>query len=345
MDGNFEEPENTQYSSQEATQEAATQELPPHYGVPPSNKTSLDESDIYCFLHPNTEAAIAIVKKAVIDNPHMVYQRPVTMKSLSTGDSGGSALDEGVGSAYDICLRKYPGPKNPEAGFVFGRSERNCDIVLSKDGRFLSNTHFRIYPTSRNILVLEDTSTNGTWVDEQILCRSGWSTAGKSRMLGNGSVILLCKNNVQKPYDVIRFTVRFPNSRGTPNLRPLGSPPPTPPDDGISQAHGNAAAAKWRQPEYPLKTEVTDNTDDSLGKWGMNSRFLIENLIGRGAFAVVHRVFERSSGQIYAVKIMQKRAFAHNTKDNQQGVRKEVDILRELDHVSSPFRWAGKAEH
>lgn len=62
---------------------------------------------------------------------------------------------------------------------------------------------------------------------------------------------------------------------------------------------------------------------------GINKEFSIKDeVIGQGAFAIVKKAVERATGKTYAVKIISKRKIMGNT----DGVGRELEILRRLDH-------------
>lgn len=67
---------------------------------------------------------------------------------------------------------------------------------------------------------------------------------------------------------------------------------------------------------------------------GIYKDFIIKNeTIGQGAFATVKKVIERSTGDSYAVKIINRRRAIHaGGKGAMDGVNRELDILRKLDH-------------
>lgn len=67
---------------------------------------------------------------------------------------------------------------------------------------------------------------------------------------------------------------------------------------------------------------------------GIYKDFIIKNeTIGQGAFATVKKAIERSTGDSYAVKIInRKRAIHAGGKGAMAGVNRELGILRQLDH-------------
>lgn len=67
---------------------------------------------------------------------------------------------------------------------------------------------------------------------------------------------------------------------------------------------------------------------------GIHKEFIIKNeTIGQGAFATVKKAVERSTGDSYAVKIINRRRAIHaGGKGVMLGVNRELEILRKLDH-------------
>lgn len=75
-------------------------------------------------------------------------------------------------------------------GFVFGRVANKCDLMLVSDDRDtenrISGSHFRIFFNHLGVLMLEDTSVNGTHVNEAHLKISKKDT---KRMIAGGEII------------------------------------------------------------------------------------------------------------------------------------------------------------
>lgn len=67
---------------------------------------------------------------------------------------------------------------------------------------------------------------------------------------------------------------------------------------------------------------------------GIYKDFIIKNeTIGQGAFAIVKKAVERSTGNSYAVKMINRRRAIHaGGKGAMLGVNRELEILRKLDH-------------
>ena len=119
------------------------------------------------------------------------------------------------GSAKDIALRLSSKVHNPLLGFTFGRNPLKCDIPIATENDDLmkiSNTHFRIYINAGGILMCEDTSRNGTWVDTfELSSRSNDPNIDARRTIGMGSMISIIHHGRQEP---MRFVVRIPPRDG-----------------------------------------------------------------------------------------------------------------------------------
>ncbi|WPK26557.1 hypothetical protein PUMCH_003915 [Australozyma saopauloensis] len=76
------------------------------------------------------------------------------------------------------------------------------------------------------------------------------------------------------------------------------------------------------------------NKDAVLKDEGIYKDFIVKNeTIGQGAFATVKKAIERSTGDSYAVKIINRRRAIHaGGKGAMAGVNRELQILRKLDH-------------
>lgn len=371
---------------EEATQ-PATQPLPGHGGVAPSSTHSNYLAGVLCLLHPSSPAAFAAVERLSRIKPTHVLKIPETTPNrtpnvesnpeVNSDDDiddddddddpatqlatpGQACNEEGL----DIALRSEPGPKDPNMGFMFGRNPNKCDIVIGETSktRRISNQHFRIYQNSKGVLMLEDFSTNGTWVDH-VKLGGAVNGAEQDHQNGNthalfaGSIIHVAPGN-----ELLRFVVRIPNQSGSglcpprnvessmrsrsptglfgvgidPGPAPLAPPaklaqlrPTNPP----RSPYKNMAAIR-RTPGALQTHEMHTSTSiqKDLG-WNGGGIYKVEGIIGAGAFATVKRGVLRKTGEVFAIKVIQKRAFA-NQGGKTTGVRKEVEILEKLNHVS-----------
>lgn len=83
------------------------------------------------------------------------------------------------------------------------------------------------------------------------------------------------------------------------------------------------------------KYNPSNSANNSVSKdEGIYKDFIIKNdTIGQGAFATVKKAIERSTGDSYAVKIINRRRAIHaGGKGAMDGVNRELQILRQLDH-------------
>lgn len=158
--------------------------------------------------------------------------------------------------------------------WTFGRNSR-CDISYTETNR-LSNNHFKIWSGDSSVLI-QDSSTNGTWVNNQRLVK------GQNYILSQGDEIAV---GLGVAKDIVRFIVFFPKSDNN-NDQQIKN------EEGIHK-------------EFSIKDEV----------------------VGQGAFAIVKKAIERSTGKTFAVKIISKRKIMGNT----DGVSRELEILRRLNH-------------
>ncbi|RAL13495.1 serine/threonine-protein kinase [Aspergillus homomorphus CBS 101889] len=298
----------------EATQES-TQPCtdPRRAGYNNSGLLEDDVTDIICILHPNSPAAHEAVAATARQSPQHIWQR----HELDYECSDTAALD--------FALRLSSQVVSPSSGFFFGRNSARSDLLLTPQGEMgrISNTHFRIFLTQDGILMLEDTSTNGTIVDN---CRLRKNQKEKSRMLVNGSVIQVM--NGDNSSDELRFIVRIPSRDGymmqyTENILRYF--------DRISKL----------QPQQPGKTRNSRATPapalqlSGLNTYGMHwsggSTYNVTGQIGKGAFATVYKLATKQHGAVYAAKELDKRRFIKNGILDKK-VDNEMQIMRDLKH-------------
>ena len=224
---------------EEATQPATQQFVDPRRFGTKSMLSLQDEADVLCILMPTSRPAMKAAELVAGSAPQHILQNHwlkgipeasyavkaedtrATSPEDGTPDIGPSnastsrASDDGTNpSARDIALRMSSRLRDPRMGFVFGRNVQRCDIVMAFDVERLSNCHFRIYLNKHGVLMLQDTSTNGTYVDKTLLKGNGRDRfeqpVPSSRTINNGSIIELpCMSS--KDEEWIRFIVRIPS--------------------------------------------------------------------------------------------------------------------------------------
>lgn len=314
--------------------EALSQD-PVDYKVEP---TGDDVADTLCTLHPLTLAATNLVRVMQQKRPQHVV--------LSSPDKPAS----GTFLGYDIALRFSSELFDPARGFSFGRSAELNEVVLDFEGtqKRISQIHFQIFVNTHNVMMLRDTSTNGTIVDGIIV--------GGKRVEGNSSIRALGFRSTIEilspvPSEAIRFMVKWPerapyatqyaenfgrwieivraaennnwiaHNQWTPNMepKPIGYP-------GAYISPGPLPRTRSMFKDQP------PNMDETYGMvWDGGSEYKCVGQIGSGAFATVYQVTSRITGDVFAVKEMEKKRFI---KNGQLDARfdNEMQIMRELRH-------------
>lgn len=313
-----------------------------------SGLSEADISDVMCILHPCSPAAFKIVADTANRTPYNVLQT----EGFENDDDGltQSVLEEqatfimskdGAHQAMDLALRFSARTKNPKLGFVFGRNENQCDIVLAADlFKRVSNAHFSIFVNNSGVLMLQDMSTNGTVVDDIVL-KGKAAQIPQTRMLNPGSMIQILS---PKPEEVVKFIVRFPSREG--HIEEY---------EAKFQAYLHKIAlaeARARQdnlitqrlaPANPkthnggsIKAPLVQNQHGM--HWSGGDRYNVVGLIGKGAFATVYQLATKSEGQLFAAKELEKRRFIKNgvldrKLDNEMRIMKAVSHQNIVQYV------------
>lgn len=201
-----------------------------------------DESDVICMLYPTSRSAHdAVQLTAEVAAQHIKQNHDMSQideegdgvmseasktrddrsqdSDLENKQSHDSAkvkdLSNGVGKACDLALRFSSRVHNLCHGFVFGRNPKTCDLLLCDyQNKQVSNKHFRIYVNSHGVLMLEDTSTNGTIVDGTLLRGSKGKATDRNlqprRTLTDGDHITL-PTITRTNGESVRFIVKMPS--------------------------------------------------------------------------------------------------------------------------------------
>ena len=200
-----------------------------------------DESDIICILLPTSPAAHEAVELTAHAAPQHILQNhgishiyeapdeemttntrpghdPDDLEEANTQlpDPNQPKWDE---PAKDIALRFSSKVHHLGLGFTFGRNPTKCDLLLSKndvsnDTIRISQRHFRIFMKNNGSLMIEDTSTNGTFLNDIVLrgpkaIRFG-SSSDAQRTLCNGETIEIPHMGNERAQKTIRFSVKIP---------------------------------------------------------------------------------------------------------------------------------------
>ncbi|KAL2122549.1 hypothetical protein VTJ04DRAFT_3004 [Mycothermus thermophilus] len=344
------------YGDSQPTQ--ATQPVfdPRRLGQQTSGLSNEDIADIICLLLPYSEPARQEVRRIAAESTqHMVGRDDVDGIPLNyhlEDDSRNfTGLRSDVGE-HHIALRFSSDVKDPSLGFTFGRHPQFADICLRNDpNRRLSKIHFRIYLNEWGVLMLEDMSTNGTVVDDVLLWKKDPKSPESRRTLESGSKIKIL---MHEPSGDFVFLVRIPNREGEcaeafkrnldaylarqngyadANATIVPGPgghvdifQAAPRNPGAVAARNNGTAA--RRPDAISQTRPRDGLPRP---WNGSNKYNRVCEIGRGAFATVHKVTSKLTGQPFAAKELDKRKFMKNGVLDQK-VENEMRIMQQVKH-------------
>lgn len=111
-----------------------------------------------------------------------------------------------------IALRLSSELRDRDRGFVFGRSQSRCDILMPSIAESsISGVHFRVFLNDESLTMVENISRNGTLVDGHFLeAKSKDPNVKSTRMIIPGSLIEM---SCDKRQTTIRFVVGVPERR------------------------------------------------------------------------------------------------------------------------------------
>ena len=199
---------------------------PRRLGEYDSDLSEEDQGDVLCILHPASPSAMAVASRIVDTAPqHTISRAQMPIRVLGADDGQPIVQPDTMELAQqglvtrDLALRLSAELKDPLAGFTFGRNEQRCDFVFNyatTDGaKRISNIHFRIWLSEAGIIMLEDQSTNGTWVEGKHLRSKNRESNPPGRYkhtLTHGTLIKL--QMVPGQDDDVQFVVRIPRRDG-----------------------------------------------------------------------------------------------------------------------------------
>lgn len=219
---------------EEACTQPATQPVTRKEGFN-SMLSEQDESDIICILLPTSPAAHEAVELTANAAPQHILQNHSISHIYEAPDEDMEATEDirpdedfdqentqlpdpspskWDGLTKDIALRFSSKVHNLGLGFTFGRTPARCDLLLTNhDTYMISGRHFRIFMMHNGSLMIEDTSTNGTIVDDMVLHGPKGDSSDPNRQskhtLCNGETIELPLGGNQRGQS-IRFSVKMP---------------------------------------------------------------------------------------------------------------------------------------
>ncbi|KAL8828917.1 MAG: hypothetical protein Q9170_006395 [Blastenia crenularia] len=338
-----------------------------------------DRSDILCILSPGSQITCEAVKLVGSTTPQHLLQNRLPLQNASSRDdliqnedqpnemttkADPTAVDDkpitsddvqttGNDPPLDIALRMSSKLLNPCFGFTFGRNPAKSDLLLctKQQQMRISGSHFRIFITSGGVLMCEDTSTNGTWVDEHIIMQKPTRPGVYSkRSLHNGSIIAL-KLDLGEP---MRFWVRVLDREDVSNLygrnleayisyvqqcgrqkqeefncKVRGIPIEECPVPEIPFNHGLLGG---QLSSTANKNLVAGTEPYHHGmQWNGAPTYRVVGYLGKGAFAQVYKLARRHDGATFAVKEIGRMALAKRGVVDRR-VEQELSIMKRLQH-------------
>ena len=342
--------------------EATQPSTQPLWNLPGAARNDLsDTDDVICILTPASEPARKIVALAAKSSPLFILQNDLFLDTLegdeddvmqvdiapssehepiTTAKAPGSTvgLADLLSENLDLALRTSARVRDPTLGFVFGREPSKSDIVLKAglDDIRISGMHFRIYLNSNGILMVQDTSTNGTIVDGTLLQKPN-----AQRMLDHGTSIEVVVGSVKKTREMIKakFIVKLPDRREREPERYVENlqrflQGTIAHSDGKEQHTAKAPTqdiARLSSVDPLLFIAGTARHAAGFG-WNGNGKYNVIGEVGKGAFATVYQVATIFEGIVYAEKRLEKRAFIKNGVTDMK-VNNELEIMKRLNHV------------
>ncbi|KAF4470329.1 serine threonine kinase [Fusarium albosuccineum] len=329
---------------------------PRRVGKQNSGFSDEDISDILCVLYPHSDSARLELQRLVNENsPHIIGKDEAdgVQPDYAFEDQAGHFLAHPTNNgSHAIILRLSAQLKNPAAGFVFGRNPMRCDIVFVNDPlKRVSNIHFRIFVNEYGTVMIEDQSTNGTIVDGNLLV-SHPNAKGRTEppitkwMLTSGSTIKVYLH--QQARD-LTFLVRIPHRENeydqaytdkvddffTRHGLRRHTETITPGPGGHVDLFKTPAQARFKREETGEITQPISRSPQKRREvqreWTGSGKYNRTGSIGKGAFAVVHKVTSKYDGLPYAAKELEKRRFIKNGVLDQK-VENEMKIMQRVQH-------------
>lgn len=314
-----------------------------------------DETDVLCILRPTSEEAWRTVTLVAETTPQHILQngfKVCTFQDSSVVKNRSHARAPSphtgqmdhfqMGGTFfehpsDIALRLSSELKDRHRGFVFGRSQSRCDILMpSRAGQFISGVHFRVFVNEEGLTMLENISRNGTLVDGQFLEASSEDPNVRStRMIVCGSLIeIFC----DKQQTSIRFIVGVPNrqfleaewgQRLADYVNYLKQPQRG--ETALPPAAQNAVNLS-----RPLGRGTWPNAVQHDPDWNRENNYHLLRLIGKGSYGDVYKIAQMYKGTIYAMKQIAKPRFRQtgSFEEEIKILEKEISLMQSIHHVS-----------
>ncbi|MCJ1388039.1 hypothetical protein MMC18_000883 [Xylographa bjoerkii] len=325
-----------------------------------SSFTVEDEADIICILQPvNAPACEVMAIVAEVTPQHILQNDDAGGKEeedleYDTLDDNTSKTvqDHKANANKDIALRISSRVKDVCMGFVFGRDPTKCDIMIDLpppyEKRRVSGMHFRIFVNKEGIIMLEDTSTNGTLIDGKLLKYDPKAPSTRRMyMIAKGSTIEIflgptgstIKFNVTTPNrdlgaekydyrlrDYLAYIAEM-NFRAAAGPQAIAGRPPRP----LPFAQRNSDPSTPFQGGSATMLTAGSTPFNCGAKWNGGEKYNVVDHIGKGAFADVFKFATKREGKVFAVKQIEKRKFMKDGVIDHK-VHNELRIMKILNH-------------
>lgn len=184
-------------------------------------------------------------------------------------------------------------PRDPTAGFVFGKDPDSCDVLLAGHKK-ISSRHFSIGPNQQGHLVLKNRSQKNTLIASSVLGKI--NLEAQTAIPEDGAEI-----EVQPRRHELKIKIRFPGY--------------TNPDFRANWE----AFLKLYSHQVPALTHLELKTSTTSSSYHRGEK------LGSGSSGTVYRAIHRFTGEHYAIKEFDGKSPA--------GILSEASILRGLSHV------------
>lgn len=346
----------------EATQKFTTTITPQQSDNPEISRD--DETDVLCILRPTSAEAGRTVILVAETAPQHILQN-IVMSQIYTGQNSSVVQNRsrdrapcprtGVmdrshinstteqnnpsyGHPSDIALRLSSKLKDPHRGFVFGRLQSRCDIIMpSKAETNISGVHFRIFVNEEGLTMLENISRNGTLVDGHFLTAKSKDPGARStRMIIRGSLIEVFCDQRQKS---IRFVIGVPERRYLQDKW----------EQKLADYVNYLKQTQHRETTLPQAAQNAANLSRSLVQgtwsnavqhdpdWNRDNNHHVLQYIGKGSCGHVYKIAQMATGIVYAMKQIAKpnSTRAESVEEQMKVLEKEISLMQVIHHVSS----------
>ncbi|EED22705.1 hypothetical protein TSTA_061930 [Talaromyces stipitatus ATCC 10500] len=277
-----------------------------------------DPEDVHSYQY-----ALHTVKRSENSLRYVPEQRKVNIELQTHSRESTVSLDDHIEDSTPNYLFKpglqltfNPGPR-AGPGYFLGTDENSCDIVLPKLARISRRHCFFTFDEKRR-LILQDCSQNGTIVTYN--GKGGEKRRHFKWILSGDRVPEGTENFLLEFHNHLKFRIVVPKHETCPDLYA-----------GRVDRFLQEVTANIDLPIDRLGIQSASTTANQSGELtpGRDPIYIPQGTLGKGAFSVVSRVWDVSTGKLYALKKFR----------NIIGLdwRKEASIMEQISHVSQGY--------